>query len=276
MPTLKKFVQFQIEGGIDAIVPCGSTGEAATMNEEEYQQVVETVVRQVNGRIPVIAGAGSNDTKKAINFSKIAKKAGADALLHVTPFYNKPTPNGLVAHFKAIATAVGLPIVLYNVPGRTGSNVAPAVIVRIAREVPLVRAVKEASGSIIQMMEIIKLARREGPKDFAVLSGDDAFTLPLIAAGGQGIISVVCNEIPKQFSDMVHAALDKDFDRARSLHFQIWDLMNVNFIESNPIPVKTALSLMGKIELGFRLPLVPMEQKNEEVLKKTLRELKLI
>lgn len=276
LPTLRKFVQFQIGGGIDAIVPCGSTGEAATMNEEEYAQVIETVVKQVKGKIPVIAGAGSNDTKKAINFSKIAKKAGADALLHVTPFYNKPTPNGVVAHFKAIATAVGLPIVLYNVPGRTGSNVSPAVIIRVAREVPLVKAVKEASGSIIQMMEIIKLAATGGPKDFAVLSGDDAFTLPLIAAGGQGIISVVCNEIPKQFSDMVHAALDKDFDRARSLHYQLWDLMNVNFIESNPIPVKTALSLMGKIELGLRLPLVPMEQKNEEVLKKTLRELKLI
>lgn len=276
LPALKKFVEFQIEGGIDAIVPCGSTGEAATMNEQEYQEVIETVVKQVKSRIPVIAGAGSNDTKKAINFSKIAKKAGADALLHVTPFYNKPTPDGLVAHFKAVAGASGLPIVIYNVPGRTGSNVAPSVIIRIAREVPQVRAVKEASGSIIQMMEIIKLAATGGPKDFAVLSGDDAFTLPLIAAGGQGIISVVCNEIPKQFSDMVHAALDKDFDKARTLHYQLWDLMNVNFIESNPIPVKTALSLMGKIELGLRLPLVEMEEGNKEKLKKILKSLKLI
>lgn len=276
LPTLKKFVEFQIQGGIDAIVPCGSTGEAATMDEKEYQTVIETVVKQVNGRIPVIAGAGSNDTKKAIRFSQIAKKAGANALLHVTPFYNKPTPNGLVAHFKTIADIVGLPIVIYNVPGRTGSNVSPAVIIRIAREVPLVKAVKEASGSIIQMMEIIKLAATEGPEDFSVLSGDDAFTLPLIAAGGHGCISVVCNEVPTQFSELVHAALGGNWDRAKSLHYQLWDLMNVNFIESNPIPVKTALFLMGKIELGLRLPLVPLEAKSEEALKKVLANLKLI
>jgi 4-hydroxy-tetrahydrodipicolinate synthase len=275
LPALKKFIKFQLDGGIDGIVPCGSTGEAATMNEGEYIEVIETVVKEVAGRIPVIAGAGSNDTAKAVHFSKIAKAAGADALLHVTPFYNKPTPNGLVAHFKAIAE-VGLPIVIYNVPGRTGSNVSPATIIRIAREVPLVKAVKEASGSIIQMMEIVKLAASEGPKDFSVLSGDDAFTLPLIAAGGHGCISVVCNEIPKEFSDMVHLALDGDLEEARSLHYRIWDLMNVNFIESNPIPVKTALSLMGKIELGLRLPLVPLEEKNKEALIKVLKNLKLI
>lgn len=275
LPTLKKFVEWQISGGIDAIVPCGSTGEAATINEEDYETVIKTVVGQVKGRIPVIAGAGSNDTKRAVHLSKIAKKAGANALLHVTPFYNKPTANGLVAHFKAIAE-VGLPIVIYNVPGRTGSNISPRTIIRIAREVPLVKAVKEASGSIIQMMEIIKLASIEGPEDFSVLSGDDAFTLPLIAAGGHGCISVVCNEIPREFSDMVHLALDGNFTEARSLHYRIWDLMGVNFIESNPIPVKTALSLMGKIELGLRLPLVPLEDKNEETLKKVLKNLKLI
>lgn len=275
LPALKKFVQFQLRGGIDAIVPCGSTGEAATMNEEEYRTVVETVVREVDGKIPVIAGAGSNDTKKAVHFSEIAKAAGANALLHVTPFYNKPTPNGLIAHFREIAK-IGLPVVIYNVPGRTGSNVSPANIIRVAREVPSVKAVKEASGSIIQMMEIIKLAATEGPKDFSVLSGDDAFTLPLIAAGGHGCISVVCNEIPKEFSDMVHLALDGNFEKARRLHYRIWNLMNANFIESNPIPVKTALSLMGKIELGLRLPLVPLEEKNLEALKKVLTNLKLI
>lgn len=275
LPALKKFVEFQIKGGIDAIVPCGSTGEAATMDEKDYQVVIETVIKQVNGRIPVIAGAGSNDTKRAVHLSRIAKRAGASALLHVTPFYNKPTPNGLVAHFKEIAQ-VGLPIVIYNVPGRTGSNVSPAVIIRVAREVSLVKAVKEASGSIIQMMEIIKLAATEGPEDFAVLSGDDAFTLPLIAAGGHGCISVICNEVPQQFSEMVHSALSGNWDRAKTLHYQLWDLMNANFIESNPIPVKTALSLMGKIELGLRLPLVPLEAKNEEALKKVLKNLKLI
>lgn len=275
LPALKKFVEWQVSSGIDAIVPCGSTGEAATMNEEEYETVIKTVVGQVKGRIPVIAGAGSNDTKRAVHLSKIAKKARANALLHVTPFYNKPTANGLVAHFKAVAE-VGLPIVIYNVPGRTGSNISPRTIIRIAREVPLVKAVKEASGSIIQMMEIIKLASIEGPEDFSVLSGDDAFTLPLIAAGGHGCISVVCNEIPREFSDMVHLALDGNFTEARSLHYRIWDLMGVNFIESNPIPVKTALSLMGKIELGLRLPLAPLEDKNEEILKKVLKNLKLI
>ena len=169
-----------------------------------------------------------------------------------------------------------MPIVIYNVPGRTGSNVSPATIIRVAREVPLVKAVKEASGSIIQMMEIIKLAATEGPEDFSVLSGDDAFTLPLIAAGGHGCISVVCNEVPQQFSEMVHAALAGNWGRAKTLHYQLWELMNANFIESNPIPAKTALFLMGKIELGLRLPLVPLEEKSLETLKKVLKGLKLI
>lgn len=275
LPALKKLVQYQLEGGVDGIVPCGSTGEAATLSEEEYVEVIETVVKEVDGRVPVIAGAGSNDTKKAVHFSKLAKKAGADALLHVTPFYNKPTPNGLVAHFKAIAE-VGLPIIIYNVPGRTGSNVSPAIILRIAREVPLVKGVKEASGSILQMMEIIAGVLKDGPEDFAVLSGDDVFTLPLIAAGGQGCISVVCNEAPRMFSDLVHKALEGDFVEARNLHYKLIDLMNINFVESNPIPVKTALSMMGLIEESFRLPLVELEQKNREPLKKILKELKLM
>lgn len=273
--ALKKLVKYQLDGGIDAIVPCGSTGEAATMTLEEHELVVKTVVEQVNGKIPVIAGAGSNDTQKAIALSKICKKAGADALLHVTPFYNKPTPNGLVAHFKAIVDEVGLPIVLYNVPGRTGSNVSPAVILRIAKEVPLLKAVKEASGQITQMMDIVNGAQKEG-LDLAVLSGDDAFTLPLIAAGGTGCISVVCNEAPKQFSDMIHLALEGNFSEARSLHYKLLDLMNINFIESNPIPVKTALSMMGIIEESFRLPLVAMEDKNRPALEKVLKELGLV
>ena len=275
LAALKKFVKFQLAGGIDGIVPCGSTGEAATMDDKEYQTVIETVVKEVNGRIPVIAGAGSNDTKKAVKFSKIAKAAGADALLHVTPFYNKPTVSGLIAHFKEIAK-VGLPIIIYNVPGRTGSNVSPHTIVRIAREVPQVIAVKEASGSISQIMDIINEITKNGPKDFAVLSGDDAFTLPLIAAGGHGCISVVCNEVPKQFSDMVHLALRGEFEEAKKLHYKLWDLMNVNFIESNPIPVKTALAKMGLITESFRLPLTNIEDKNRVTVKKVLKELKLI
>lgn len=270
--ALKKLVEFQIKGGVDAIVPCGSTGEAATLAVEEYEQVVKTVVSQAKKRIPIIAGAGSNDTKKAIYLSQIAKKAGADGLLHVTPFYNKPTKAGLLAHFKAVANAVDLPIILYNVPGRTGSNVTADTTLAIAKEVPQVVGVKEASGNIVQMMEIIKQA----PSSFSVLSGDDVFTLPLIAAGGHGCISVVCNEVPKKFSDMVHFAERKDFDKAMKLHYELFDLMQVNFIETNPQPVKTALAMMGKIEEIFRLPLVPMSAKNKEILKVVLKKQNLI
>src|SRR3989338_4388715 len=174
LEALKRLVKYQIDGGVDAIVACGSTGEAATLEDSEYVSVIKTVIEIASGKIPVIAGAGSNDTKKAVHFSQLAKKAGADGLLHVTPFYNKPTPNGLVLHFKEIAKAVDLPIILYNVPGRTGSNVMPATIVRIAREVPEVVAVKEASGSLNQMMEIVHEIAKNGPKDFVVLAGDDA------------------------------------------------------------------------------------------------------
>ncbi len=274
--ALDKLISYQLEGGVDGIVVAGSTGEAATLNEEEYVAVIKTVVKKVAGKVPVIAGAGSNDTKKAVHLSKLAKNAGADGLLHVTPFYNKPTPNGLVLHFKEIAKAVDLPIIIYNVPGRTGSNVAPAVIVRIAREVSSVVAVKEASGSINQMMEIINEIGKNGPKDFAVLAGDDAIALPLIAVGGKGCISVVCNEIPKMFSDMIHLALKGDFEKAKKLHYSMLNLMNVNFIESNPIPVKTALSLMGIIEESLRLPLTFIEEKNRPAVEKALKELKLI
>lgn len=270
--AMKRLVRFQLDGDIDGIVVCGSTGEAATLNDTEYAAVVKTVADEVKGRIPVIAGAGSNDTAKAIKFSKIAKKMGVDALLHVTPFYNKPTPNGIVAHFKAIAKAVDLPIILYNVPGRTGSNVSPATVVRVAKEVPHVIAVKEASGSINQMGEIIKNA----PEGFTVLSGDDSLTLPLMILGGKGCISVVSNEVPKEFSNLIRCALEGNWEEATKLHFKLLDLMNINFIESNPIPVKAALSLMGLIEENYRLPLTPMEDKNRPNLEKVLKGLKLV
>lgn len=266
--SLKNLVRFQIKNNIHGIVPCGSTGEAATLDIDEYESVVRTVVNEADGKVPVIAGAGSNDTHKAIKLSKIAKKAGADGLLHVTPYYNKPTPAGLLAHFKAIADAVDLPIILYNVPGRTGSNVSASTTLKIAKEVPQVVGVKEASGNLPQMMEIIKGA----PKDFSVLSGDDAFTFPLMAMGGSGIISVASNEIPGIFSRMAQALLEGDYAKARSMHFEWLDLMNANFIETNPIPVKTALALMGKIKEVLRLPLVPMEEKNKETLKQVLKK----
>lgn len=270
--ALKKLVTFQIENGINGIVPCGSTGEAATMDLKEYELVVKTVVQQAKKRVPIIAGAGSNDTHKAIVLSKIAKKAGADALLHVTPYYNKPTPTGLVAHFTAIADAVSLPIILYNVPGRTGSNVSATTTIHIAQEVPSVVGVKEASGNIMQMMDIIQGAS----KDFSVLSGDDAFTLPLMASGGAGCISVIANEIPNEFSQLTSAVLDGDWEKAKKLHYEWLDLMNGNFIETNPQPVKTALALMGKIKEVFRLPLVPMTSKNKETLTQILKKHSLI
>ena len=279
LPALERLVDFQLKGGVDGIVVAGSTGEAATLNDEEYSTIIKTVVKKVSTkrlRVPVIAGAGSNDTKKAIHFSMLAKSAGADGLLHVTPYYNKPTTNGLVLHFKEIAKAVNLPIIIYNVPGRTGSNISPQAIIRIAREVPKVIAVKEASGSLNQMMEIINEIAKNGPKDFAVLSGDDAIALPLIALGGKGCISVVCNEVPKLFSDMIHLALDNNLKEARRLHYRLLDLMNVNFIESNPIPVKTALAQMRIITESFRLPLTFLEEKNRPVIEKVLKELKLI
>jgi 4-hydroxy-tetrahydrodipicolinate synthase len=270
--AMQKLVKYQLEGGINGIAVCATTGEAVTLNDEEYALVIKCVVDQVAGRVPVIAGAGSNDTQKAIKFSQIAQKMGVDALLHVTPYYNKPTPNGLVAHFKAIADAVDLPIILYNVPGRTGSNVLPAVIVRVATEVRQVIAVKEASGSIEQMGEIIKNA----PSGFVVLSGDDSMTLPLMILGGKGCISVVANEVPKEFTNLCQAALRGNWDKARRLHFKLLNLMKVNFIESNPIPVKTALSMMGYMQENFRLPLVPIEDKNRVAVEKCLKELELI
>ncbi len=276
LPALERLVGYQLAGGVDAIVVAGSTGEAATLNDEEYVTVIKTVVKKVAKKVPVIVGAGSNDTKKAIHFSKLAKAAGADGLLHVTPYYNKPTGNGLVLHFKEIAKAVNLPIIIYNVPGRTGSNVSPQVIVRIAREVPKVIAVKEASGSLNQMMEIINEVAKNGPKDFVVLCGDDALALPLISIGGVGCISVVCNEVPKLFSDMIHFALKGNFEEAKKLHYKMLDLMNINFIESNPIPVKTALSMMGMIEESFRLPLTFIEDKNRSPDRKSLKRIEIV
>lgn len=268
VPALRKLVKFQLDGNIDGIVPCGSTGEAATMDLDEHELVVRIVVDEVRGRVPVIAGAGSNDTQKAIKLSKICKKAGADALLHVTPYYNKPTESGLISHFKAIADSVDMPIILYNVPGRTGSNVSAPTTLQVAKKVPQVVGVKEASGSIPQMMDIIKGASN----DFSVLSGDDAIALPLISVGGVGCISVVSNETPKEFSEMINSALGGDARRAKALHYELLDLMNINFVESNPIPVKTALSMMGMVKEVFRLPLTKISLTSrvrlQEVLKK--------
>ncbi len=270
--ALKDLVSWQIESGINGLVPCGSTGEAATMSFADYKLVVSTVVEETAGRVPVIAGATSNDTEKAIEFSKIAKEAGTDMLLHATPFYNKPTLNGLIAHYKSIANKVNLPILIYNVPGRTALNVTAPMLFEIIKKVPEVVGVKEAAGDIKQAMNILKGV----PDDFSTLAGDDFITLPMMALGGQGIISVVSNEIPAEMTQLSQSAMAGYWEKARKLHFEWLDLMNVNFIESNPQPVKTALSMMGKIKEVFRLPLVKMEESNKLILKKILQEHKLI
>jgi 4-hydroxy-tetrahydrodipicolinate synthase len=265
--ALKKFVRFQLDNGINGIVPCGSTGEAATMTNDEYALVIRTVADEVDGKVPVIAGAGSNDTQKAIHFSQLAKDSGANVLLHVTPYYNKPTVKGLVAHYKAIADAVDMPIILYNVPGRTGLNATAEITLAVAKEVPQVIGVKEASGNIIQMADIINNA----PSYFSVLSGDDALTFPLLSLGGDGIISVVSNEVPREFSTFIATALTGDLKKAREMHYHLLDLMNVNFIETNPQPVKTALAMMGMMQEVFRLPLVKMTDDNRRSLRKVLK-----
>ncbi len=265
--ALRGLVRFQIDSGIHGIVPCGSTGEAATMNPAEYRLVVQTVVEEAKGAVPIIAGAGSNDTKKAIEFSQIAHECGADALLHVNPYYNKPTPDGLFAHFQAIAQNTPLPIIIYNVPGRTGLNMKAETVIRIAQGIPQVVGIKEASGDINQMADII----RGAPKGFLMLSGDDSMTLPSMALGGVGCISVVSNEIPKEFSQMVSAALKGDWEEAKRLHFEWLDLMQINFIESNPIPVKAALAMMGKIQEVYRLPMCKITDASREVLTQVLK-----
>ncbi|KKW09380.1 MAG: Dihydrodipicolinate synthase [Candidatus Kaiserbacteria bacterium GW2011_GWA2_49_19] len=270
--AFRRLIRRQLDAGINGIVPCGSTGEAVTLNDKEYASVIKCAVKEIGGYVPVIAGAGSNNTARAIALSKIAQAQGVDGLLHVTPFYNKPTPNGLVAHYRAIVEAVNLPIILYNVPSRTGSNVLPNTIIRISKEVPGVVAVKEASGNIDQVRDIIKGAR----KGFITLSGDDAITFSAMKIGARGCISVVANEVPREFGELCQEALAGNWKKAREIHLRLLPLMDINFIESNPIPVKTALSMMGLIEESFRLPLVQMEKQNKPKLKRCLKTLGLI
>lgn len=268
LDTMKTLVERQIAGGVDMLVPCGTTGEAVTLTSEEYEAVIATVVETANKRVMVVAGCGSNSTQKTIETGKIAQSCGADALLVVGPYYNKPTQEGYYQHFKAVAEAVPLPIILYNVPGRTGGNIAAETQVQIAR-IGNVVATKEASANFSQLMQILM----ERPSGFNVLSGDDNLVLAQIACGIDGVISVVSNEIPAEFSQMVHAALKGDFKKARELHFRYFELMEVNFIESNPIPVKAAMAMMGLIEERYRLPLVPISPANKAALHAVLQKL---
>ncbi|MEP6919862.1 MAG: 4-hydroxy-tetrahydrodipicolinate synthase [bacterium] len=271
--ALRALVEYQINGGIRLLVPCGTTGESVTLTEEEDQRVIQITIETAKGRARVIAGTGSNSTAAAIDYSKAARELGVAAVLVVSPYYNKPTQAGLLAHFRAVAESVTeLPVIIYNVPGRTASNIEAQTTLRLAREVPNIVAVKEASGNLTQIMEILR-ARPEG---FRVLSGDDSITFPLISLGAEGLISVASNEAPQLMSRLVDSALEGNWDAARALHFQLLPLMEVNFIESSPGPVKAALAMLGLIEENYRLPLVPVQEQTRTCIRQVLVELGLL
>lgn len=270
--ALTRLIEYQLTGGIKLLVPCGTTGESATMTEAEDQFVIRHAIELARDRGRVIAGTGSNSTAVAIENSKIAKALGADAVLVVAPFYNKPTQAGLYAHFSAIADAVEIPIVIYNVPGRTSCNISAETTLRLARDCENIVAVKEASGNLAQIMEIL----RSRPEGFSVLSGDDAFTFPMIALGADGLISVAANEAPELMARLVNLALEGNWDEARELHYRLLPLMEANFIESSPGPVKAGLAMMNLIGENYRLPLVAIEQKHRDVLRQVLADLGLL
>ncbi|MGA9407312.1 MAG: 4-hydroxy-tetrahydrodipicolinate synthase [Bacteroidota bacterium] len=270
--ALRKLVDYQIAGGVEAIIPIGTTGESPSISSDEHRRILEIVIERSRGRIKVFAGSGSNYTNKAIELTHLAKDMGADAAILVAPYYNKPTQEGYFQHYRAVAEAVDIPLLVYNVPGRTGGNITASTTLRMAEEIPSIIAVKEASGNFAQIMEIA----RNKPKHLSLLSGDDAITLPMLSVGGDGCISVVANQLPKDFSDMVRAGLSGNWKKALTLHNKLLPLMNANFIETNPIPVKASLAMMGMINEVYRLPLVPMGSKNKKTLKKILRDLRLV
>lgn len=264
-PALRQLVEWQIAEGVHFLVPCGSTGEAATMTLEEHRRVVEIVVEAANGRVPVVAGAGSNDTRKAIELSKAMQQAGATHLLHVSPMYNKPPQRGIIAHFRAIAEAVDLPIVIYNVPGRTGSNIEAKTTLQLA-EIPNIVAIKEASGNIVQIEHIL----RDRPPGLGVLSGDDSLTLPIMVMGGDGVISVISNATPRAMAKLVEACAAGDYATARAMHELLSPWMAAAFIESNPIPVKAALAMQRRVQNVLRLPLVPLADQHTQTIRHAL------
>jgi 4-hydroxy-tetrahydrodipicolinate synthase len=269
--TLRSLVKRQIDQGINFLVPCGTTGESPTLTHAEHLRVVELTLEQAKGRVPVLAGAGGYNTSEVIGLAKELKAMGADGILSVTPYYNKPTQEGLYQHFKAIASTVKLPVIVYSVQSRTGVNVEPATLKRLS-EVDYIVGVKEASGNISQMASVV----HQVPSSFSVLSGDDAITIPLIALGGRGIISVVSNEIPGEMTALAQHALANEFAAARDLQRKYLPLMEVNFVESNPIPVKAAMALMGLLEPVYRLPLCPPSQASLAKIEKVLEALGLL
>jgi 4-hydroxy-tetrahydrodipicolinate synthase len=269
--ALRRLIHRQIEAGVQGLVPVGTTGESPTLTFDEHCRVIRIVVDETRGRVPVIAGAGSNSTAEALELTAFAKSAGAAASLQVAPYYNKPTEDGFFRHFTAIADKVDLPLIVYNIPGRTGKNIENSVLLELAKHRNIV-GVKEASGNIAQVMDIIQAK----PKDFAVLSGDDNLTLPIMALGGDGVVSVASNLIPKSMAELTGQALAGKWDEARALHYSLLPLFKAIFIETNPIPIKAALAMKGLIEETYRLPMCPLKPANREKLKKTLEELKLL
>jgi 4-hydroxy-tetrahydrodipicolinate synthase len=270
-PALRNLVDLQIEAGIDGLVPCGSSGEAATLSHAEHRRVVEIVVQAARGRVPVVAGTGSNSTREAIELTQHAKAAGADGALLISPYYNKPTQEGIFLHYAEVARATSFPLLAYNIPGRTASNILPATIARMA-DVPQIVGVKEASGDVGQIAEVIARC----PEDFAVLAGDDAMTLPLLALGGRGVIATTANVAPSAMVQMIRAFRVGDVAEARRIHYRLLSLFQVLFCETNPIPVKAALALMGVCGPEIRLPLTPLSEPNRERLQVVLKELGLL
>ena len=269
--ALRRLVKRQVEGGIDVLVPCGTTGESATLTADEQKRVIAITLEEAGGKIPVLAGAGSNDTRVAVEKAKAAAALGADGILSVAPYYNKPTPEGFYRHFAAVADGSPVPIVYYNVPGRTGSNIDVKTQLRLADHAN-VAGVKEASGNFGQIMDLL----RDRPAQFEVLSGDDVYTLPLMALGAEGVISVVANQVPGPMHDLVAACSRGDFAEARRIHNRLLRLMNLNFVESNPVPVKASLALLGLCEESYRLPLCPPTEATREALRAALREVELL
>ena len=265
---VRRLARRQIDEGVHFLVPCGTTGESPTLSQEERTRVIQICVEEARGKVPVLAGAGGYDTREVIHAAREMERAGADGLLSVTPYYNKPTPDGLVQHYAAIAASTPLPIIVYNVPGRTGCNIDPATLVRLAA-IPNIIGVKEASGNIQQMCEVCRAV----PTDFVVLSGDDAIALPLMAIGGRGVISVASNEVPGAMAHMVEAAERGDFAAARVIHTSLMPLMLVNFVESNPIPVKAAMAAMGLLAETYRLPMVPPRPDSRTKIQRVLSDL---
>ncbi len=268
--VLRELIEWQIQEGIDGIVPCGSTGESATLTHAEHEQVIKLAVQQARRRVPVLAGTGSNSTAEAIRLTAFAREIGADGAVLISPYYNKPTQEGIFKHYKMIAASVDLPLIVYNIPGRTGSNILPETFARLC-EIKNIVGVKEASGSMEQISDIRRLC---GDR-LTILSGDDSLTVPIMALGGKGVISVISNLMPRETHELAAAALEGDFARAREIHFRLLPLMRALFVETNPIPLKQALAYMGKCSAELRMPLTPISPAGAERLRAAMKELRL-